>query len=257
MCRCRNLDALLLSIALILSSSRIAASDEIQTCATTLESMQHKYWTPSSKAIEPAFAVPLQWLPCPEPAHLDSVTESRLEKGDVIVESYDSGTTKFVLARICIETKPEYVWPILANPFEFENKICSHMKSVEMLRDTPQSSIMRCNFNVCLVLPKVSYTVESKYDHHNEIQFRRLAGTFREFRGAWFIRPLDGGKSTEVLYSLFIDPGIPLPKWLIREALKAELPHTLLGLRTRVYDVYSKKAQPEMHNIAAGILHPL
>jgi hypothetical protein len=112
--------------------------------------------------------------------------------------------------------------------------------------------VIKCGWNVCLLIPKITYTVESKFEQQKQVQFRRIAGTFKDFRGSWMLRPLDGGKSSEVLYSMFIDPGIPLPKWLMREALKNELPQTLIGLRERVHAIYAQGAQPEARRPAAA-----
>jgi Polyketide cyclase / dehydrase and lipid transport len=198
-----------------------------------------------------------EWSAFPEPATLDSQSEKRLKDGEVLVEAIDGGKTKFVLARIYIEQPPEDVWPILANPYEFENKICPRMKTVELISEKADSNVIKCGWNICLLIPKITYTVESKFEQQKQVQFRRIAGTFKEFRGSWMLRPLDGGKSCEVLYSMFIDPGIPLPKWIVREALKNELPQTLIGLRERVHAIYAQGALPEVRRpAAAGQLRP-
>jgi hypothetical protein len=193
-----------------------------------------------------------EWSAFPDPAMLDIESEKRLKNGEVLVEAVDGGKTKFVMARICIEQPPEDVWPILANPYEFENKICPRMKTVELISEKADSNVIKCGWNVCMLIPKITYTVESKFEQQKQVQFRRIGGTFKDFRGSWMLRPLDGGKSTEVLYSMFIDPGIPLPKWLVREALKNELPQTLIGLRERVHAIYAQGAPPEVRRPACA-----
>ncbi len=254
MLRCRLLNWLLISILLIIAWPACLLADEIQSSQKTGTKPEEgrivtgKDWQLAATACA--------WPDFPRPAPLNALSEQRLRGGEILVESVDAGATKFVLARICIEQSPAQVWPILTNPFEFENKICTHMKSVEMITDRPDWSIMRCVFSVCFFLPKMSYTVESKYNGHREVQFRRLAGTFKDFRGCWMLRPLASGNTTEVIYSMSVDPGMPLPKWLVREALESELPHTLVALRERVNAIYAFNAKPELrHSSAAGVVH--
>ena len=259
MCCCRFRDSLLVSIALTFASPCLALADGGDThvvaaahTALFLEpSAIESARLPGADVHEMAGATE-QWSIIPDPASLDSQSQKRLKDGEVLVEAVDSGKTKFVRARICIEQPPEEVWPILVNPYEFENKICPRMKTVELISEKGNSNVIRCGWNICLLIPKITYTVESRFEQQKQVQFRRIAGTFKDFRGSWMLRPLDGGKSSEVLYAMFIDPGIPLPKWLVREALKNELPRTLIGLRERVHAIYAEGAQPETRRPSAA-----
>ena len=51
-----------------------------------------------------------------------------------------------------------------------------------------------------------------------------------------------------------IDPGYPVPLWLVREAVKLELPKTLTAVRKRVYELGSAKRQPAKSSIMAANL---
>jgi len=192
----------------------------------------------------------------------DTSTQTRLARGEVVVDLVEEGETKFVVGKVVIKQPPEVIWPTLVNPFEFQGTICPRMKSVDVLVDQPDTSVLRYGMNICFPFPSVSYTVESKYAAVEAIEFRRMTGFMRDFRGCWLLRRLDGG-ATEVMYSVYVDPGIPLPRWIIREAVKNELPRILVGLRTRVNDLASSTATARDKTLMcatgahAKTIHPL
>ena len=170
----------------------------------------------------------------------------------MLVQLLEQKQTKFVVGRILINQPPAVVWTVLANPFEFQGKICPRMRSLEVIEDRPQSSVMKCTLNVCFFLPTITYVVESKYEPGEQVQFSRVGGTLKDFRGSWLLRPRDQGLSTEVLYCMFVDPGIAIPRWLIREGVKAELPRTLTALRKRVNEVCEGSVPLEARSIQAA-----
>jgi len=176
----------------------------------------------------------------------------RLRRGEVVVD-LEEKNERFVVGRIRIDQPPAAVWPVLVNPFEFQGTICPRMKSVDVLFDSEELSVLKCSINVCFLIPNITYVVESHYVPVQEVRFRRVGGNLKDFRGSWLLRPLSDGKSTEVLYAMFIDPGIPIPKWLVREALKVDLPKTLTGLRSRVECVYGAGAPLSAKTLKAAL----
>jgi hypothetical protein len=50
---------------------------------------------------------------------------------------------------------------------------------------------------------------------------------------------------------MYADPGIPIPKWMVREGVKSELPQMLTAIRRRVEAVAAAKETPETKTIAA------
>jgi hypothetical protein len=177
--------------------------------------------------------------------------EEKLASGQVVVGLEELDRTRFVFGRIWIDEPPSRVWRILVNPFEFEGKICPRMKRVEVLVDRIDTSVLKCTVAVCWLIPPVTYTVESKYLACGRIEFKRLSGVPREFKGYWQAKPVSGGRRTEVTYCLYVNPGIPVPQWIIREGVKVELPRVLSGLKERVKAVYDNHMVLEPRTILA------
>lgn len=150
----------------------------------------------------------------------------------VEVTQRKEGNFDYVVGRVKIPAPPDRVWVVMANPYEFEQKISpkSHVEKVH--QDTPDVSVITARID-CIFRP-IHYTVESKYEHRRKITFHALSGDLRDFRGAWEITPADDGASCYVTFGMFVQPNLPIPQFLIRHAIRAELPHTLNALRERV-----------------------
>jgi uncharacterized membrane protein len=52
--------------------------------------------------------------------------------------------------------------------------------------------------------------------------------------GSWLLEPRDGGRRTQVTYSLYTDPGGSLPRWVVNRANRSSLPEVLRSLRREV-----------------------
>jgi hypothetical protein len=181
-----------------------------------------------------------------------SATQKRLEHGDVIVDMQDVGSTKYVTGKILIDESIDHVWSVLTNPFEYAHQVCKRIKQVEVLQDSVERSEVKCGVDGGLFLPPLSYVIESKYAAPNRVEFRRLSGNIKDFKGSWVMNPTADRKKTEVTYSTFIEPGFPLPQWIIREGLKIELPKTMSALRDRVDAIFKEHAKPDPKSIVAS-----
>ena len=127
------------------------------------------------------------------------------------------------------------------------------MTHVDVILDQPEKSVMNCTLNLCFPFPRVNYTVESNYDAVNSVEFHCVSGFLRDFRGCWVLRPCAEGKNTELCYAMYAYRGIPIPKWMVREGVKSELPQMLTAIRRRVEAVASAKETPETKTISAVI----
>ncbi len=177
----------------------------------------------------------------------------KLERGEIVVGLKNVGESKYVTGSIIIDEPLEKVWAIVVNPFEFRGRISPRMKEVQMMVDKRDHSVMRVEMDVVLI-PHFNYVVESHYENAERIDFHRVGGTLKDFKGAWEMLPLADGKKTELTYSMYLDPGFFVPQWLIREGVKSELPRTLAAVRKRVVAVSHSDEKPESQTIAAAAL---
>ena len=60
-----------------------------------------------------------------------------------------------------------------------------------------------------------------------------MRGSLQRLDGTWWLEPLAPDK-TLVFYSVDLDPGFLVPQFLVRRALRKDLPKVLAALRNRV-----------------------
>ncbi len=182
----------------------------------------------------------------------------KLEKGEIIVGMKTIGETKFVTGRMIVSQPPERVWPIMVNPYEFKGTISPRMTDLDVLVDQATTSTLKVNMDIMFPIPPITYIVKSKYQHSalgGKIDFWRIGGTLKDFRGQWIMMPRDHGTKTELLYSMYLDPGFFVPQWIIRQGVRAELPKTLEALRSRVKDVWEDSHKLAHPSILAATPH--
>lgn len=192
----------------------------------------------------------MQSVPPPAFARLED--RNAVSKDDVAVSHSKQGDIEFVVASIHIDQPPDRVWPILANPFEFEQTISPKFHTTKVLVDRPDESLLECKVDVGFLLPPINYTVFSSYAPCKRITFKSTAGDLKDFEGSWSVQAAEDGKSSDVTYSMYVNPGIPVPQWLVRQGIRMELPHTLRALRDRVYEIYRGSSTPTPRSLTAA-----
>jgi hypothetical protein len=169
----------------------------------------------------------------------------------VSVSSRREGHLQYVVGKIKIPSPPDQVWGVMANPFEFEQKISPKFHTDRIITDTPGVSVLSCHVNIGFLLPPLKYTVESRYENHRTITFQSISGDLKDFRGSWVLEPADGGKSSYLTYSMYVQPNLPVPQWLVRYAIRSELPHTLTAIRERVSRLVARQETPANRKLAS------
>jgi len=195
--------------------------------------------------------VPVLW--CTPAFSFHSITPDEvLDAGGIEVSLKKEDEINYVVGKVLINESPQKVWPVMTNPFEFQGKISPRMREVKVVVDKTNYSLLKCCVHVGFFIPDVTYEVASQYLPVQKVLFKRVGGDLRDFRGTWDMQPACDGAKTELTYSMYIDPGIPVPQWLIREGVKSELPRLLTALRERVNAVYLKHKALESHTILAA-----
>ncbi|ADG09884.1 polyketide cyclase [Caulobacter segnis] len=82
-----------------------------------------------------------------------------------------------------------------------------------------------------LVFPSMRIVFRSDYEPYNLIRFRLVEGDLKVQQGEWRLQALDGGRRTRVFYENRLAVDWPVPKALMREALRRDTPKVLMNLR--------------------------
>lgn len=81
------------------------------------------------------------------------------------------------------------------------------------------------------VFPSMRIVFRSDYEPFSRIRFHLVEGDLKVEQGEWRLQPLDGGKRTRVFYDNRLAVDWPVPKALMREALRKDTPKVLMNLR--------------------------
>jgi hypothetical protein len=63
------------------------------------------------------------------------------------------------------------------------------------------------------------------------VSIERISGDLRTLRGSWVLQ--SEGDDTIAHYTIVLAPGFWVPHWIVRAALRRDLPKMLRALRTR------------------------
>ena len=177
----------------------------------------------------------LSWvaLAAAEPA-FDGQQLRRLKAGEVLISvSPDpEGATGLIEATIDIEAAPSIVWAIMLD-CERGKRMAPSLKSSRVLSATPdgRSDVREHIIQWIWPLPPMRSVFRSDYIPFQQIAFQLVEGDLAFLKGSWTLEPLLQGTATRLLYRVRISPGWPIPGPLVRSAIEADVPRTLLALR--------------------------
>jgi hypothetical protein len=81
-------------------------------------------------------------------------------------------------------------------------------------------------------LPTFDHVFRLDYTPYSRIDVERVSGPIEHMQGSWWLMPQDNGRVL-LLYELALDPGLPIPRFLVRATLKRDLPKIMRAVRER------------------------
>jgi hypothetical protein len=165
--------------------------------------------------------------------------QTRLAAGEVVVQTTTASDPArprgWIRAAVRIGAQPEAVWGVMtdcrqAAAFVPGLKRCRRIGGAANGRWEDIEQEVRYSW----LLPSVRYVFRAEYDRPHRIDFHRLSGDLKEEEGEWSLTRTADGRSTDVEYELYLDPGFWIPQVLVTRSLRKDLPAALGGLRERV-----------------------
>jgi polyketide cyclase/dehydrase/lipid transport protein len=159
---------------------------------------------------------------------------------DMSVSLDSGGQSGRAAASVRIHAHPETIWPLLTNCAE-ALKLVPGLMSCEVVDTAPDGSsqLIRQSVDYWL-LPTLTYEIRASYDYPTRVSLERVAGDLRTLKCSWYLQT--DGDYTVAHYSLDLTPGIWVPHWMLRLALRHDLPKMLRELRTRAEAGFEKSS---------------
>ena len=167
-------------------------------------------------------------------AEIDAARVRRVAAGEIIVEvdAVPGTAAGRVTALLDIPASQRRVWQVMLD-CKRSVKIVDGLKSCTVTAADPGG---RWDVREHLVqwawpLPTVRSVFRSDYTEFARISFRRIDGDLKALEGAWQLEPIAAGRATRLHYEAVVDPGVPLPGFLVRNAIETDFRKTLAALR--------------------------
>ena len=135
-------------------------------------------------------------------------------------------------ATVRIHASRDTVWSIITSCSEAV-KLVPGLVLCDVLETAPDRSWQKIRhvMNYSWYVPKLTYDLLATYDKPVRVVVERIAGDVKTLNVSWTLKP--DGDYTVAQYKIELEPGFWVPRWLVRVALRRDLPKMLRALRTR------------------------
>ena len=81
-------------------------------------------------------------------------------------------------------------------------------------------------------MPTFEHVFRLDYTPYARIDVNRVSGPIAHMQGTWWLLPQANGRML-LVYELELDPGMPIPRFMVRATLKRDLPKVIAAIRAR------------------------
>ena len=165
----------------------------------------------------------------PENIARDAALNEDIEVTVVLDAAEQSGNAR---ATVRIHARREVVWSLITSCPE-SLALVPGLETCQVIETAPDRSWQRIRhvMNYSWYIPKVAYEIRASYEQPARVTIVRVSGDLRTLRGSWELQ--SEGEYTVAHYAVDLAPGFWVPQWLVRSALRRDLPRMLRALRTR------------------------
>src|SRR5271170_1128580 len=162
------------------------------------------------------------------------LAQDSAQHGDIdVAVSLDAGEQSgSAAATVRIHARREVVWSLITSCAE-ALRLVPGLVACNVLETAPDGSWQRIRhvLDYSWYVPKLTYEIRASYDPPSRVSIERISGDLRVLRGSWSLQ--SDGDYTIAHYAVDLAPGFWVPQWIVRAALRRDLPKMLRALRSR------------------------
>jgi hypothetical protein len=132
-----------------------------------------------------------------------------------------------------VDASPKAIWDVLRaceiSP-EYVPNVVSCMKLEEVDGGTAELFVQ--TIKPIFFMPTFEHVFRLDYTPYTRIDVSRVSGPIAHMQGSWWLLPQDDGRVL-LVYELALDPGMPIPRFVVRATLKRDLPKVVASVRKR------------------------
>jgi Polyketide cyclase / dehydrase and lipid transport len=159
---------------------------------------------------------------------------------EISVSLDPAGQSGSASAFVRIHASRETVWSLITSCPE-SLRMVPGLEICDVLETAPDQSwqSIRHVMNYSWYVPKLTYVMRATYDAPAKVSIERVSGDLRTLKGSWELK--SDGDYTIAHYMVDLAPGFWVPSWIVRGALRRDLPRMLRALRSRAEATPSRK----------------
>jgi len=182
---------------------------------------------------------PLALLSCSfgaaaQPA-LDWLDHDVIAAGEVqvYVEHSERPLTAEVKVAVEVDAPATAIWDVL-KACEISPEYVPNVQSCTKLEelDGGRAQLFKQTIKPIFFMPTFEHVFRLDYTPYTRIDVNRVSGPIAHLQGSWWLVPEVNGRIL-LVYEISLDPGMPIPRFMVRATLKHDLPKVLAAVRER------------------------
>src|SRR5262245_4850579 len=167
---------------------------------------------------------PLDWI------DRDAIARREVQ---IYVERSDRPLTAEVKVAVEVDAPAAAIWDVL-KACEISPQYVPNVQSCTKLEelDGGRADLFKQTIKPIFFLPTFEHVFRLDYTPYTRIDVNRVSGPIALMQGSWWLLPEDNGRIL-LIYELSLDPGMPIPRFMVRATLKRDLPKVLAAVRER------------------------
>jgi hypothetical protein len=132
-----------------------------------------------------------------------------------------------------VDAAPAAIWDVLKAceiAPEYVPNVVSCKKLEEL--DGGRADLFVQTIKPIFFMPTFEHVFRLDYTRYTRIDVNRVSGPIAHMQGTWWLLPQANGRIL-LVYELALDPGMPIPRFMVRATLKRDLPKVVGAVRER------------------------
>lgn len=167
--------------------------------------------------------------------NLDWIDRDAIAARQVFVQAERSERPLTVYVKLAaeVDAAPAAIWEVL-KACEIAPEYVPNVVSCEKLEelDGGRADVFVQTIKPIFFLPTFEHVFRLDYTRYTRIDVNRVRGPIAHMQGTWWLLPQDNGRIL-LVYELALDPGMPIPRFMVRATLKRDLPKVVSAVRDR------------------------
>jgi hypothetical protein len=167
--------------------------------------------------------------------NLDWLDRGAIAAREIVIQTDRSDRPLTVGVQVAAEiaAPPAAIWDVLraceVAP-EYVPNVVSCRKLEEL--DGGRAELFVQTVKAVFFMPTFEHVFRLDYTPYTRVDVHRVSGPIAHMQGTWWLLPQDNGRVL-LVYELELDPGMPIPRFMVRATLKRDLPKVLAAVRER------------------------